>query len=43
MISILFFIFSLYTFTLLLAFLGYILWYTLCTNTTLSFIVTRQK
>ena len=43
MISIFFFVFSLYAFTLLLAFLGYILWYTLCTNATLSFIVTRQK
>ena len=43
MISILFFVFSLYVFTALLAFLGYILWYTLCTNTTLSFIVSRQK
>ena len=43
MISILFFVFSLYVFTILLAFLGYILWYTLCTNATLSFIVTRQK
>ena len=43
MLSILFFVFSLYTFTLLLAFLRYILWYTLCTNATLSFIVTRQK
>ena len=43
MISILFFIFSLYVFTILLAFLAYILWYTLCTNATLSFIVTHQK
>ena len=43
MISILFFVFSLYVFTILLAFLGYILWYTLCTNATLSFIVTCQK
>ena len=41
--SILLFVFSLYIFTILLVFLGYILWYTLCTNTTLSFIVTRQK
>ena len=41
--SILLFVFSLYVFTTLLAFLGYILWYTLCTNATLSFIVTRQK
>ena len=43
MISILLFIFSLYTFTILLAFLRYILWYTLCTNATLSFVVSRQK
>ena len=43
MISILFFVFSLYAFTALLVFIGYILWYTLCTNATLSFIVTRQK
>ena len=43
MISIFFFVFSLYVFTILLVFLGYILWYTLCTNATLSFIVTRQK
>ena len=43
MISILFFVFSFYVFTTLLAFLGYILWYILCTNATLSFIVTRQK
>ena len=41
--SILLFFFSFYVFTALLAFLGYILWYTLCTNATLSFIVTRQK
>ena len=41
--SILFFVFSFYVFTALLAFLGYILWYILCTNATLSFIVTRQK
>ena len=41
--SILFFLFSFYVFTTSLAFLGYILWYILCTNTTLSFIVTRQK
>ena len=41
--SILFFVFSLYVFTILLAFLGYILWYILCTNATLSFIVTHQK
>ena len=41
--SILFFVFSFYVFSTLLAFLGYILWYILCTNTTLSFIITRQK
>ena len=43
MISILFFIFTFYAFTATLAFLGYILWYILCTNATLSFIVTRKK
>ena len=43
MIGILLFIFTFYAFTTLLAFLGYILWYILCTNTTLSFIVTHQK
>ena len=43
MISILFFIFSLYAFTAILAFLSYILWYILCTNATLSFVVSRQK
>ena len=43
MINILFFIFSLYVFTTLLAFLGYILWYILCTNATISFIVTCRK
>ena len=43
MISILFSIFILYTFTALLAFLGYILWYILCTNATLSFVVTHRK
>ena len=43
MISVLFFAFSLYVFTVLIAFLGYILWYSLCTNATLSFVVTRQK
>ena len=43
MISILFFVFSLYVFTASLVFLGYILWYTLCTNATLSFVVSRQK
>ena len=41
--SILLLVFSFYIFTALLVFLGYILWYILCTNTTLSFIVTRQK
>ena len=41
--SILLFVFSLYVFTAFLAFLGYILWYTLCTNATLSFIITCQK
>ena len=41
--SILLFVFSLYVFTVLIAFLGYILWYTLCTNATLTFTVTRQK
>ena len=39
MISILFFLFTFYMFTALLAFLSYIL----CTNDTLSFVVTRQK
>ena len=43
MISILFFVLSFYVFTALLAFLGYILWYILCTNATLSFTITRQK
>ena len=43
MISILFFVFSFYVFTALLAFLGYILWYILCTNATLSFVISRQK
>ena len=43
MIGTLLFIFTFYTFTAILAFLGYILWYILCTNATLSFIVTRQK
>ena len=41
MIGILFFIFTLYAFTALLTFLGYILWYILCTNTTLSFVVSH--
>ena len=43
MISILLFIFTFYAFTAILAFLSYILWCILCTNATLSFIVTRQK
>ena len=43
MISVLFFFFSLYVFTASLVFLRYILWYTLCTNATLSFVVSRQK
>ena len=43
MIGILFFIFTFYAFTITLAFLGYILWYILCTNATLSFVITHQK
>ena len=43
MIGILFFIFIFYAFSIILAFLGYILWYILCTNATLSFVVTCQK
>ena len=43
MINILLFIFTFYAFTTVLAFLGYILWYILCTNSTLSFVVTCQK
>ena len=43
MIGILLFIFTFYAFTALLAFLGYILWYILCTNATLSFVVSHQK
>ena len=43
MIGILLFIFTFYAFTAILAFLGYILWYILCTNATLSFVITRQK
>ena len=43
MIGILFLIFTFYAFTALLAFLDYILWYILCTNATLSFVVTRKK
>ena len=43
MIGILLFIFAFYTFTTLLVFLGYILWYILCTNATLSFVLSHQK
>ena len=43
MIGILFFFFTFYAFTAILAFLGYILWYILCTNSTLSFVITCQK
>ena len=43
MINILFFCFTFYAFTTVLAFLGYILWYILCTNATLSFVVTCKK
>ena len=43
MIGILFFIFTFYAFTATLTFLGYILWYILCTNATLSFVVSHQK
>ena len=43
MITIRFFIFTFYAFTAVLAFLSYILWYILCTNATLSFVVTCQK
>ena len=43
MIGILLFIFTFYAFTAILAFLGYILWYILCTNATLSFVVSHQK
>ena len=43
MIGILLFIFTFYAFTAILAFLAYILWYILCTNATLSFVVTRKK
>ena len=43
MIGILFLIFTFYAFTALLAFLSYILWYILCTNATLSFIISHQK
>ena len=43
MIGILFVIYPFYAFTALLTILGYILWYILCTNATLSFVVSRQK
>ena len=43
MIGILFFIFTLYAFTALLVLLSYILWYILCTNATLSLVVSRKK
>ena len=43
MFSTLLFLFSFYVFTILLAFLRYLLWYTLCTNATISFIITRRK
>ena len=43
MITMLFFLFSFYIFTSLLAFLSYILWYILCTNATLSFVITCHK
>ena len=43
MIGILLFIFTFYAFTAILVFLSYILWYILCTNATLSFVVSRQK
>ena len=43
MIGILLFFFTFYAFTAILAFLGYILWYILCTNATLSFVVTQKK
>ena len=43
MISILLSIFTFYAFTALLAFLGYILWYILCTNATLTFVISRRK
>ena len=43
MIGILLFLFTFYAFTAVLAFLSYILWYILCTNSTLSFVITRQK
>ena len=40
MIFIVYSIFIFYAFTILLALLTYILWYTLCTNVTLTFILT---
>ena len=43
MITARFFLFSFYIFTAILTFLGYIFWYILCTNTTLSFVVTCRK
>ena len=43
MIGITFLLFSFYVFTTVLAFLGYILWYILCTNATLSFVITCRK
>ena len=43
MIGILLFLFTFYAFTALLALLGYILWYILCTSAMLSFVVSQQK
>ena len=43
MFAIAFVLFSFYAFTTLLTFLSYILWYILCTNATLSFIITHKK
>ena len=43
MIGILFFFCTFYAFTAVLTFLSYILWYILCTNATLSFVVTHKK
>ena len=42
MIIPLIFLFIFYITTTLFALLAYILWYTLCTNVTLAFIITRQ-
>ena len=42
MIIPLIFLFIFYITTALFALLTYILWYTLCTNVTLAFIITRQ-